>query len=57
MVGLGLALGAVIAAIPMVMDELQQADGQRLVHIARLDARGRYEMTNPAANPPVYWPH
>lgn len=57
MAGLGLALGAVIAAMPMVMDDLEQADGQRLVHITRLEMSRRYEMTDPAANPPVYWPH
>lgn len=57
MVGLGLALGAVIAAMPMVMDDLEQAGGQRLVHIARLEMSRRYEMTDPAANPPIYWPH
>ena len=56
MVGLGLALGAVIAAMPMVMDGLEQADSQRLVHITGLDPSRRYEMRDPATAPPAYWP-
>jgi hypothetical protein len=56
MAGLGLALGAIIAAMPMVMDELEQADGQRLVHITGLDPSRRYDVTDPAARPPAYWP-
>lgn len=56
MVGLGLALGAIIAAMPMVMEELEPADGQRLVHIVGLDPNRRYEMADPAAEPPAYWP-
>jgi hypothetical protein len=57
MVGLGLALGAIIAAMPMVMDELEQAEGQRLVHIVGLEPSRRFEMTDPVMKPPVYWPH
>jgi len=55
-IGLGLALGAIIAAMPMVMEELEQADGQRLVHIVGLDPARRYDLTDPAKNPPNYWP-
>jgi hypothetical protein len=56
--GLALALGAVIAAMPMVMDEIQEADGQRLIHIAGLDPRNRYESVDPRKQPPSqYWPH
>lgn len=55
--GLGLALGAIIAAMPMVMDEIERADGQRLVHIVGLDPNRRYEMTDPNKSPPSYWPH
>jgi PIN like domain len=54
--GLALALGAVIAAMPMVMDELAEASGQRLVHIAGLDPRNRYECIDPRREPPKYWP-
>jgi hypothetical protein len=56
MAGLGLALGAVIAAMPMVAEELEQADSQRLVHIVGLEPSRRYEITDPAAEPPTYWP-
>lgn len=56
MIGLGLALGSIIAAMPIVMEELEQADGQRLVHIVGLDPGRRYELTDPAVAPPRYWP-
>jgi hypothetical protein len=35
--GLGLALGALISAIPKVMEGLEAASGQRLVRIVALD--------------------
>jgi hypothetical protein len=57
MIGLGLALGSIIAAMPMVMEELEQADGQRLVHIVALDPNRRYELIDPTKKPPSYWPH
>ena len=57
MIGLGLALGSIIAAMPMVMDELEQADSQRLVHIVGLDANRRFELIDPTTEPPNYWPH
>jgi hypothetical protein len=56
MAGLGLALGSIIAAMPMVMDELERAEGQRLVHIAGLNPSHRYDVADPAKNPPNYWP-
>jgi hypothetical protein len=57
--GLALALGSIIAAMPMVMPELENADGQRLVRITSLDARprSRFEITDPQRDPAlVYWP-
>jgi hypothetical protein len=55
--GLALALGAVIAAMPMIMDEFAEADGQRLVHIVGLDPRNRYNSIDPQREPPSqYWP-
>jgi hypothetical protein len=42
--------------MPMVMMELEQSQGQRLVHIVGLDPARRFEVTNPASNPPKYWP-
>lgn len=56
MPGLGLALGAVIAAMPMVMEELERAEGQRLVHIVALEPTRRFEIIDPVQQPPVYWP-
>jgi hypothetical protein len=55
--GLALALGAVIAAMPIIMDELTETDGQRLIHIAALDPRNRYDSVDPRTEPPSkYWP-
>jgi len=57
--GLALALGALIAAMPMIMDELERADSQRLVRVAGLnpEPRHRYTITNPRVDPPSpYWP-
>ena len=55
--GLALALGAVIAAMPLVMAELEAASGQLLVHIAGLDPRRRFEITDPRRQPPSpSWP-
>lgn len=56
MAGLGLALGAVIAAMPLIVEELEQAEGQRLIHVVGLHHERRYETTDPVKNPPVYWP-
>jgi PIN like domain len=55
---LALALGAIIAAMPMVMEELLNTDGQRLVRIASIDSRprSRFEVTDPRRDPPAYWP-
>jgi hypothetical protein len=54
--GLGLALGAVIAAMPLVMEALELTAGQQLVHITGLDPTRRFAMTDPSINPPNYWP-
>jgi len=54
--GLALALGALIAAMPLVMADLAKVTGQRLVRINGLDPRGRHEVVDPAKSPPRYWP-
>ena len=55
--GLALAIGAIIAAMPLVMEKLVEADGQRLVKITGIEAKQRFEMTDPRRTPPsVYWP-
>jgi PIN like domain len=57
LVGVGLSMGAVAAAMPLIMDALQVADGQRLIRIARLDhnPQARFEMTDPRKSKPKYW--
>lgn len=55
--GLALALGAIIAAMPMVVEELENASGQRLVLITAIDPRRRFDITDPRKTPPSpYWP-
>ncbi len=57
--GPGLALGAIISAMPKVMEDLETSSGQRLVRIVALDptpAR-RFAITDPRRDPPSpYWP-
>jgi hypothetical protein len=54
---LGLALGAVAAAMPMVMSELATVSGQRLVLIKGVSTTptDRYETVDPHRTPPRYW--
>lgn len=55
--GLGLATGAVCAAILPVIDELVIVGGQRLVHIRSLSgSTSRYSVQDPTTDPPAYWP-
>jgi hypothetical protein len=56
--GLALAMAAIIAAMPRVMEDLESAQGQRLVKIKSLDrASVRHEIVDPAKQPPSpYWP-
>ncbi|MFC6157989.1 DUF5615 family PIN-like protein [Kribbella jiaozuonensis] len=56
--GLALASAAICAAIRPVMAELDTVSTQRIVHIQRVaKARRRYDISNPATNPPTeYWP-
>ena len=54
--GLALALAAIIAAMPKVMEDLEGADGQRLVRIIGLNpAKKRHQITDPKKVPPPYW--
>jgi hypothetical protein len=54
---LGLALGAVAAAMPMIMNELATASTQRLVLIKGVSTTpgDRYEAIDPNRTPPRYW--
>lgn len=55
--GLALCIGAIVVAMPDIMDNLAAADGQRLVRIQDLDHRKkRYEIQDPHSDPPKYWP-
>src|SRR6266540_2511635 len=54
--GLALAIAAIVAAMPAIVDELAVADGQRLVSIHGLATKRRYDITDPKRNPPRYWP-
>jgi hypothetical protein len=55
--GLALALGAIIAAMPMVVEELENASGQRLILVTAIDPRRRFDITDPRKTPPSpYWP-
>lgn len=55
--GLAVAMGSVIVAMVRIVDELRDADGQRLVHITGIDPdRKRYEIIDPRREPPTYWP-
>ena len=53
--GLALAIGAVVAAMPSIVEHLAGADAQRLVQIAGLDPNNRYKSVDPLRNPPRYW--
>lgn len=57
LVGVGLAMGAVAAAMPLVMKELHTADGQRLIQISRLDhaPQARFKVQDPRKSQPKYW--
>lgn len=57
MPGLALAMGGIIASMPMVVHELDNASGQRIVLITAIDRRRRYEITDPRKTAPSpYWP-
>ena len=54
--GMALAMASLVAAMPDVVKELANADGQRLVAITGLDRRRkRYEIIDPRRKP-NYWP-
>lgn len=53
--GLGLAIGSLVAAMPMVVTQLETVESQRLVSIHGLDPDRRYKVTDPRRDPPRYW--
>ena len=57
LIGLGLAAGAICAAIRPIVEELDHAPSQRLVRIIRLSRpKRRFEVQDPTTDPPRYWP-
>lgn len=54
--GLALAVGALIAATPRIVEELEEALGPRLVEVVSLRDQPRHRMIDPAHHPPPYWP-
>ena len=54
--GLSNAMGAVMAAIRPVMNDLDGATGQRLVLIQSISPGRRHTIIDPAVEPPPYWP-
>jgi len=54
--GLALAVAAILAAMPGIVEELEGEGGQRLVRIVGLDPRRRrFEVVDPQKDPPPYW--
>jgi hypothetical protein len=53
--GLGRALGSIFAAMSGIVKALEAESGQRLVTINSV-AGTRHQMTDPAVDPPPYWP-
>jgi hypothetical protein len=58
LVGIGLAIATVCAALPVVLEDLAAATGQQLVTLKGIDPgrKQRYEMRDPALDPPKFWP-
>jgi PIN like domain len=55
--GLALAVAAILAAMPDVVDALENESGQRLVRIVGLrPTRRSFEVIDPQREPPAYWP-
>jgi hypothetical protein len=48
-------MGAVIAAMPDVVAELDASPAQLLVEIGRIATRSLHTSVDPAKNPPPYW--
>jgi hypothetical protein len=54
--GYARAVASVIAAMPAIVEDLEGADGQRLVAIKKIDgSQKRHVITDPSIEPPRYW--
>lgn len=57
--GLALAMASLLAAAVPCVRALEDADGQRLVHIKAIKPHARsprFDLIDPVKNPPNYWP-
>lgn len=54
--GLAASMGSVMAAIRLVVADLEGTDGQRLVTIQSIRVGRRHEIVDPRTDPPPYWP-
>jgi hypothetical protein len=54
--GLALAVAAIVAAMPMLIEELEKERGQRLARVQGLRPTRRFDIIDPKKNPPQYWP-
>lgn len=54
--GLALAMGSILAAICQIVDELEATAGQRLIVVHEIRSGRRHDTTDPAVDPPAYWP-
>jgi hypothetical protein len=55
--GLALAIGAVVAAMPGVIEHLENVEYQRLIQVKGLNPgpNHRFESNDPSREPPRYW--
>jgi hypothetical protein len=53
--GLAFAIAAIVAAMPGLVAELEKAGGQRLAAIAAISPSDRFDVRDPAVDPPAYW--
>lgn len=58
LIGLATAIATVCAGLPHALDELRDADGQRLILLNGMDPtrRSRIKVTDPTREPPKFWP-
>ena len=53
--GLALAVAAIVAAMPRLVDELAGSSGQRLGEITSVKDQRRHTLIDPRKDPPPYW--
>jgi hypothetical protein len=53
--GLGLAMAAILASVPTILEHLASVKSQRLVRIAAIPPSNRFTTVDPRKDPPRYW--